>query len=557
MSFGRRKSYSRFRYKAFEEAAEANSISFSTSSSVSSGGGTGTAQVIANTSGLELGANAGIFAFSESNKNLYYSDGSGWYVITLINTDPSITLTTANVELGVIGNTAYVNYSVTEPEGTPTVVTLSNTAISAGQGSLTLHESNNTIEINNLAPEGSEWSANVTATVSDGVNFGQAMFNININYKVALYDFTSFRFQTCQTAGPRGPILSRALAFYDTTTYDWLTDTAYYNGLTGFAQGVQLWTVPKTGTYRFDIAGAVGAPQYYNATHSGVGRATRFTCDLDLEMETVLAIGVGQVAQRNRTAYANLGNTSDGGWSIFNNIAWDSSSIISTIGNTNGFCGGGGASWVGVYDGSSNGNEDDPISSIPLLVAGGGGSMRTTSNPASLLQQYSCATSVQSYNAGNPGYNGAATYNGGTNGSGSYGSGGGRQGTGGAGWLSGHDRAAGVTNEYGSSYSVFAQALSTGGRGAISGSEHGGTMTYGDIDPGGGFGGGGHGGWGGSGGGGGYSGGGSGGNSGWTGGGGSSFRTVAAQYNSSMGTEYHGWSSGWLHEGFINVTLLT
>ena len=62
-----------------------------------------------------------------------------------------------------------------------------------------------------------------------------------------IYPFTSFTFETTNLRGYIGPTRTQCLAYYNTTTYPWLTDTSFFNVLTS---GIQVWTVPKTGGYK-------------------------------------------------------------------------------------------------------------------------------------------------------------------------------------------------------------------------------------------------------------------------------------------------------------------
>ena len=180
MSFGKRKTYSRFRYKSIEAAAERESIDIGSSSGSGSGGGASPYQSV---SDLPLvGLTAGQMAFDEENNRLFISNGSGWYKITLINTNPTITANLESVSLGASSNTVLVGYTYNEPEGTPVTVTISNTSITESQGNIVHYTANNTLEINNFAAEGSEWTANVIITVSDGENVGVDSFTIKILY---------------------------------------------------------------------------------------------------------------------------------------------------------------------------------------------------------------------------------------------------------------------------------------------------------------------------------------------------------------------------------------
>ena len=69
-----------------------------------------------------------------------------------------------------------------------------------------------------------------------------------------LYDFSTFTFTTGGNIGYSGPSLSTLLNSYNTTTYPWLIDTNNFK-MSGY-QGIQEWTVPKSGDYRIQAAGA-------------------------------------------------------------------------------------------------------------------------------------------------------------------------------------------------------------------------------------------------------------------------------------------------------------
>ena len=73
----------------------------------------------------------------------------------------------------------------------------------------------------------------------------------------SLYAFTSFQFGTANLTGRTGPTRTQLLAFYDTTTYSWLNDTSNFD-VDSTAQGVQMFKVPASGTYRITARGASG-----------------------------------------------------------------------------------------------------------------------------------------------------------------------------------------------------------------------------------------------------------------------------------------------------------
>lgn len=373
-------------------------------------------------------------------------------------------------------------------------------------------------------------------------------FNIIVKNTLGdLYEFSSFIFHSCLVAGPRGPDYARATSSYATGSNPWLLETEFFNVLDDFHRGVQLWKPPISGMYRIEMAGAVGGFQTQNTLIRG-GYGAKITADVRLESANVYCIAAGQLPQNNKTSFTNIGTPDNsGGFSNWVSPSYNAVNPISDVKGPEGqFCGGGGASWIGLYDGSSTGAENDVISDVPILVAGGGGSVRSGGSYVDYASNH--ATLTASANAGNTGSGGTSIQDGaGVNGNGATVGPGDRHGTGGSGWLSDYIGAYDPAEYLGG---IRPQALRQGGQGAaMTGLVNG----YGDITPGGGFGGGGAGGWGGSGGGGGYSGGASGTNSGGSGGGGgSSFITSDSQYVPSLISE----SADWANEGYVKVTLL-
>jgi len=146
----------------------------------------------------------------------------------------------------------------------------------------------------------------------------------------SLYPFSSFTFTAAGLTGNTGPSLATLTSSYNTTTYPWLLNTTFFNMVTN---GIQQWTVPSSGTYRFNMEGATGGIHggSYNPAFPGAGATVQF--DYAMTKGTVLNIVVGQKP----------------------------SSITSTAGSGSG---GGGASWV--YTGAIGG-------SGLIGVAGGGG----------------------------------------------------------------------------------------------------------------------------------------------------------------------------------------
>lgn len=137
---------------------------------------------------------------------------------------------------------------------------------------------------------------------------------------------TTYTFSNAGQTGNTGPTQAQVTSAYSATN---LAGT-----VTVTTQGIQQWTVPSTGSYSFEIAGAHGAAST-GASNIRGGRSVKITATKTLTAGTVLYIVVGQ---------AGIANASHGG--------------------------GGGATFVNVGSATTTTN---------LLVAGGGGGTRMAS----------------------------------------------------------------------------------------------------------------------------------------------------------------------------------
>jgi len=139
-----------------------------------------------------------------------------------------------------------------------------------------------------------------------------------------LYSFTSITFTNCGSTGMYGPTFATCKSYY--SSYSWIYNTDFFNMIT---QGIQIWTVPKTGTYEFDFAGGAGGI-FSPGSYTTLSYAVRIRARLNLNLNDKLCIVVGQ---KGDDAY-----------------------------NQNISVGGGGGTFIYYLN-----------SSTPLLIAGGGG----------------------------------------------------------------------------------------------------------------------------------------------------------------------------------------
>jgi hypothetical protein len=151
--------------------------------------------------------------------------------------------------------------------------------------------------------------------------------------KSGLYRFTNAVFTPGGQTGRFGPSLATARSgLSGTGTDNWKNNTAFFNTL----NGIQLWVVPATGTYRIEAFGAQGGNNFAYGESPGLG--ARMSGDFALTRGEIIRILVGQAGPSTNTTCGSSG----GGGGTF---------VVRTPYNTNG--------------------------SI-LLIAGGGGGVGTT-----------------------------------------------------------------------------------------------------------------------------------------------------------------------------------
>jgi len=191
-------------------------------------------------------------------------------------------------------------------------------------------------------------TTSVTFRLTDN---GSGLFTdraINITGISHLYAFSSHTFTNAGVTGSDGPTLSQLTTAYSPAWTD------YTSNLNVVVQGIQLWTVPKSGTYRITAKGAPGGYSTLGPDTYGYGAETRG--DFTLSRGDKLKIIVGQRGEGNANGNSDTvaANTSAGG-------------------------AGGGASWVFAEAVTHN----DPLSltyttdaNLYLVAGGGGGGQR-------------------------------------------------------------------------------------------------------------------------------------------------------------------------------------
>ena len=189
--------------------------------------------VVANPAALPFNpiSSAGSLAFTTSTSSLYISNGSGWYKISMVNTSPTITLSSTTAEPESDNLTIDFTYTITEPEGTPTTVSLANSGIATtGNVAITHTTSNNHVR---LVFDGStEYSgdATVTLSVSDGVNTGTGTITINTAYTIKNSKYEAL---TLLATNPPGITTAKQQSFSFDGTGDYVTASSVDTAGTG------------------------------------------------------------------------------------------------------------------------------------------------------------------------------------------------------------------------------------------------------------------------------------------------------------------------------------
>ncbi|MDD2745403.1 MAG: hypothetical protein PHU93_02595 [Candidatus Gracilibacteria bacterium] len=175
-----------------------------------------------------------------------------------------------------------------------------------------------------------------------------------------LYTFTSHTFTNCGVNGMSGPSLSTCRSSYGGGVA-WAQDTTN-NYLNMTTNGIQLWTVPSTGTYRIDAYGSVGGSAYLLSTstvNSGQPGA-RIRGDFTLTRGQILKLLIGQTSNNTQNPGARGGGGGGGSYVV------DNASVPMLIAG-----GGGGAGQYAEVGGEGQSGQDGTAGTRGSFGAGG------------------------------------------------------------------------------------------------------------------------------------------------------------------------------------------
>jgi hypothetical protein len=168
-------------------------------------------------------------------------------------------------------------------------------------------------------------AANAMAVLGDGgvvvggTTLSQPMYvydrlgvQYGLTFSPSLYQFTTYTFTNAGSTGTTGPLIASVRSAYSGAT--WAQNASYLSMTT---QGIQLWTVPATGTYSITVGGASGGSA--NGNIGGYGRIV--TASFIFQSGDILRILVGQAGGSEATYGAILFAGGGGGGTFVANNA--------------------------------------------------------------------------------------------------------------------------------------------------------------------------------------------------------------------------------------------
>jgi hypothetical protein len=141
---------------------------------------------------LPTSAAAGSQAFVADNNRLYIWNGTGWYNIALINTNPSISGVSSSYNLAQDGTATTVTIVASDPEGLP--ITYSLASDTSGSTATVVQGTGASTNVFTITPSTSSVDAGtftLTFRASDGVNIATAPAEFSLAFQVVNSSYTS------------------------------------------------------------------------------------------------------------------------------------------------------------------------------------------------------------------------------------------------------------------------------------------------------------------------------------------------------------------------------
>jgi len=251
-------------------------------------------------------------AFVTASNRLYLWNGSGWYNIALINTNPTISGASSSYDLATDGTPTVVTITATDPEGLP--ITYSIASDTSGNTATVTQGTGANTNVFTITPSTNDVDAgtfSLTFRASDGVNIASAISEFILQFKVVNSHYTTALITSVGTNNQvNNTFVDSSTNSHTITTYGNTTQATFspyrHGGYSIFCDGVNVmnlgfstlnsgnWTfecwalveVGETilGKYgggnqleAFGVSGTTG----YMYTHTNVGVETP-TCNTDL-----------------------------------------------------------------------------------------------------------------------------------------------------------------------------------------------------------------------------------------------------------------------------------
>ena len=141
---------------------------------------------------LPTTAASGSQAFVAGTNRLYIWNGTGWYNIALINTNPTISGVSSSYTLAQDGTATTVTITASDPEGIP--ITYSLASDTSGNAATVVQGTGASTNVFTITPSTSEANAGtftLTFRASDGVNIATAPAEFSLAFQVANSHYTS------------------------------------------------------------------------------------------------------------------------------------------------------------------------------------------------------------------------------------------------------------------------------------------------------------------------------------------------------------------------------
>ena len=251
---------------------------------------------------------------------------------------------------------------------------------------------------------------NVTFRVVDTPSQSFVERTFNITGLSGLYSFTSHTFTNAAATGRFGPTFAQMKTAYNSTV--WYNTPAWFNEVSG-KRGLQLWTVPKTGTYRIKAYGGKGGPNGDSTHYGGNGGYCMGDFPLSGGEKLIIIVGHHGVVGPYGSGSAWVAGGGGGGSYVLKE-SYLSDPQIESIYIVAGGGGGGGYK----YTGGGGGNQ--PLD-IDAAVHIGSGNSGYGHGPGGGVRYNGTPVAIENNNTATKSSFGRSAYNGSLGGTGGYG----------------------------------------------------------------------------------------------------------------------------------------